>query len=157
MSAARTYTDPEIRLARQGKRAGVGRSEFLKLRRRGTETAAKDGRWSRVELAAARADIEMAADEVYGTEHDYAVKIINEIVSRWLNKKRTRLGGGGMWNREQTTNCILACYKRNHINLDKLSSSEQPHFGHDVTGIQKFTAADGSLRECFWPRCGGEE
>jgi len=60
------YVDPEVKLARRSKKAGITRSEFLRIRTETIDKTAKDQGWRPSERAATLADVELATEKVYG-------------------------------------------------------------------------------------------
>lgn len=67
---SRTYPkyNGELKLARDAKRAGVTREDYLETRTRAYSRSATAQGWPASVLAMSLADVSMAADEVYGKE-----------------------------------------------------------------------------------------
>jgi hypothetical protein len=62
----RSAYDEEVALARKGKRVGVTREEYVTARRRAYELSAKAQGWQLSELAMSIADVEQAANKIFG-------------------------------------------------------------------------------------------
>ena len=53
---------------------------------------------------------------------------------------------------------LAACHETNSLNLEKLMAFDDNNFLHDVLGINRhLDHKTGELKDCFWPRCGGQE